>query len=238
MSNALNLGDIQLPGDNYLSLFGFNIPVTSGLEGAYLFGDGVSQAPKNYAPGKANAAVVGSLVAGANFITMSEAGYIDTGIAETADMTILSVFRDSTGTSDAQPGFVGNHSTLALGGVALIYSSAGANISGQAIKAQASDFASTPWSMASFTMVAYRPRGSAVSQISNLTTGSSGQSSSTAARTLSAQPIWIGRIPSNSFKGLSDQVACLIFSRALSDSEINTLAVWLRAYCASKAINV
>ncbi|KEX91598.1 hypothetical protein HA62_23365 [Pseudomonas putida] len=237
MSNALNLGSIVLPGDNYPSIFGFNIPVTSGLEGAYLFGDGLNQVGRNYAPGKSNAMVSGGPVAGGGFASFGS-GYLNTGISETADMTIISVCRDSSGFADPQPGFVGNNISLVAGGVALATGSGGAALRGQAVKDALSDYATVAATTSNFVLVAYRARSSVASQISNLTSGVSAVAASTGVRTIDPSPILVGRLPSLNFQGPNDQAVCLIYSRALTDAELSLVAAWVRGYCTSKGITV
>lgn len=247
MSNALNLGNIVLPGDNYPSIFGFNIPVTSGLEGAYLFGDGSGQVARNYAPGKANAAIVGTLApVGAGFATFSDAGYINTGISETAEMTLITVSRDSTGTADPIPGYIGNNFSVAGGGTTII-SGSPTTLRGSCVKINATltppaadvEFISAAGNPATFTAQSFRAKNAAPSLMNNLSTGLQVVSTNSGVRVLETNyPIWIGRIPSNSFKGFNDQVAALVFSRALGDAELALLMTWLRGYCASKGIAI
>ena len=240
MSNALNLGNIVLPGDNYPSIHGFNIPVTSGLEGAFLFGDGTAQMGRNYAPGKANATVVGAPVAGAGFGVFSEAGYLNTGISETAEMTIITVCRDSSGQVDPKPGFIGNHLDIPSGGVA-IFTATETTFRGQNVKNSLSDYCnlSATGTVATFTQIAFRVKSNAPSLMTNLTSGVTVSSTSSAARSVdSGNKILIGRIPSEGFKGLNDQVAALIFSRTITDAELTSIATWLRNYCAVHGITV
>lgn len=240
MSNALNLGSIVLPGDNYPSIHGFNIPVTSGLEGAFLFGDGVAQMGRNYAPGKPDATVVGAPVSGAGFGVFNEFGYLNTGISETAEMTIITVCRDSSGLVDPKPGFIGNHLDVPLGGVA-IFTATETLFRGQNVKNNLSDYCSVSanGTVATFTPLAFRVKNNATSLLTNLTSGAAAGSASSGARTVdSANKILVGRIPSEGFKGLNDQVAALIYSRAITDAELTSMTVWLRKYCASHGIVV
>lgn len=239
MSNALNIGNIALPGDGYPSIFGFKIPVTDGLEGAYLFGDGVGQFARNYAPGKANAKVVGSPSSGSGYAMFSELGYLDTGIAETAEMTIITVARDSSGFVDPVPGYVGNNFSVSAGGVA-IYIANTTTLRGNAIKNGAVDYVNVTGDPATFIAQCLRARSGAASSFTNMTSGVTASSANTTGtRTIDASnTIWIGRLPATAFKGLNDQVATLIYSRAISDSELNQVATWLRSYCASKGISV
>jgi len=239
MSNALNIGNISLPGDGYPSIFGFKIPVTTGLEGAYLFGDGAGQFSRNYAPGKPNATVIGSPSSGSGYGVFSENGYLDTGISETADMTIITVARDSTGFVDPVPGYVGNNFSIASGGVA-IYIGSPTTLRGNAIKNGAVDYVNVSGDPAVFTAQCLRARSAAASSFTNMTSGSTASSANTTGtRTVdSSNKIWIGRLPANTFKGINDQVLTLIYSRAISDAELNQIATWLRSYCASKGISV
>lgn len=236
MSNAFNIGEVVLPGDFYPSIFGFTVPVRDGLEGAYLFGDGVTQIPKNYAQDKPDATVVGALSVGAGYATFNETGYLDTGITETADMTVITVARDSTGSADPAPGLIGNFIDATRGGLAISTNGATGY---RATEVKDSTLRSIPILAAqeNFTIQALRARNLKTSSLKNLTSGDETIGSSTAARTVySAGTIWIGRIPNTGFKGFNDQVAALIFSRALTDAELDLVAAWLRGYCASKGI--
>ncbi|MCE1053433.1 MULTISPECIES: hypothetical protein [Pseudomonas putida group] len=240
MANALNLGDVVLPGNNYLSIFGFNIPVKSGLEGAFLFGDGGAQIGRNYAPGKANAVVVGSPQAMNGYTTFNETGYLESGISETAEMTIIIVCRDSTGNADPRPGFIGNHFDIASGGVA-IFTASETVFRAQNIKNKLSDYCNlnATDTIATFTPMALRVRNNAPSVMRNMTTGANAASTSSAARTIdAARKIQIGRIPSDGFKGLNDMMAAIIYSRSITDEELSVLTDWLKGYCLSHGVSV
>ncbi|MFJ5180031.1 hypothetical protein ACIP61_01220 [Pseudomonas fulva] len=238
MANTLNLGNIILPGDQYPSLFGFSIPVVEGLEGAYLFGDGKPQINRNYAPGKKDATIVGSLVSGNGFATFSENGYLVSGIAEAAEMTILLVSRDSTGQADPAPGYIGNNFSLAGGGF-VIYGSSGATVlRSNTVREGASDILNVPGDPTAFTMQCLRIRNTG-NIFTNLTSQISVTSTNVKARTIdSSNSVWIGRIPSPGFKGLNDQMAALVFSRSITDDEVTKMASWLRAYCLSKGVSL
>lgn len=248
MSNALNLGKIVLPGDNYPSIHGFSIPVTSGLEGAYLFGDGLGQVARNYAPGKAQASMVGAPVAYSGYCNFGADGYIDTGIAETADMTLITVCRDSTGSlSDPVPGYIGNNSSITGGGVAIFGGATENQLRGSNVKintavtpaAPGVEFLQVAGNPFAFTGQVLRARNAAPSSFENASTGAKLFSTGSGVRVVEkTYPILIGRIPSNTFKGLNDQVAALVYSRALSDAELDQVMAWLRSYCVSKGVSI
>lgn len=240
MANALNLGSVVLPGSNFLSIYGFNVPVKAGLEGLFLFGDGASHVARNYAPGKANAITVGVPQAFNGYTTFSEAGYLETGIAETAEMTIIDICRDSTGIIDPRPGFVGNYVDLAVGGVAIFPVNDNA-FRAQSVKNQANDYSNVNArdTIATFAPLALRARNNTPSLLRNMATGLEGASNSSGVRTVNAgRAIQIGRIPIDGYKGLNDQVACVIFSRAITDQELFLMTQWCKGYCVSHGHNI
>ncbi|MCS4063730.1 MULTISPECIES: hypothetical protein [Pseudomonadaceae] len=240
MTNALNLGNVTLPGSNYLSIYGFNVPVKSGLEGLFLFGDGSAHVARNYAPGKANATVVGAPQSFNGYTTFSDSGYLETGIAETAEMTIITICRDSTGIADPRPGFVGNYFDLATGGVA-IFPQSETQFRAQTVKNKANDYSTVlaKDTIASYAALALRVRNNAPSVMKNLVTGVEVSSTSSLARTVDgSRTIQIGRIPNDGFKGLNDQMMVLIFSRSILDAELSSLIPWSAGYGTSHGINI
>lgn len=71
---------------------GYVPPVPRGLVGMYFFGSNAKN--KNYAPGGPAASVIGIPAAQTSYSSrLGPAGYIDTGIAETTDLTIFAVAR-------------------------------------------------------------------------------------------------------------------------------------------------
>lgn len=238
MSNALNIGDVSLPGDGYPSIFGFSIPVLDGLEGAYLFADGAAQISRNYAPGKPDAKIIGSPVAEATCVNFNDAAYLNTGIAEVADMTLVAVCRDN---SDLKilPGFIGNNLSIAAGGIAISTYSA-TQLRGTNVKPSGTvESIGLAADAAQFAAVAYRPKSSAQSLMTNLGTGVTATGASSAARVVdAANPIWIGRIPSNAFKGPNKAVLALVYSRAVTDAELVKITAWVKEYCTSKGVTI
>ncbi|TKD32606.1 hypothetical protein [Azotobacter chroococcum] len=241
MSNVLNLGNIILPGGGYPSIYGFKIPVIDGLEGCFLFGDGEEMIAKNYAPGKNNATVIGTPTAGSASAVFDGDNYLQTDIAEEADMTLISVARDPTFSAGDEFGaLIGNNFAVANGGVALwLNNNPAANAN--AIKGGASDSVAISLNTGVFGLYSYRAKSGAPSTLHAMTTGQSATSASSGARTLdNARTLRIGRIgsESESYKGQNEQLLALIFSRALSDEEQAAIAAWARSYCTSKGITV
>ncbi len=237
MSNALNIGNVMLPGDNYPALLGFSIPILASLEGAFLLGDGIAQMTRNYAPGKADAKAVGILRTGSGYAILDETGYLNTGIMETAEMTAITVGRAPEGTVSTNPAFLGNNQNTSTGGFAIFPNSLGAQ--GTSIRAAALERIQVTGRYQDFTAVSHRLKETTPNIVNNLSSGERVLGASSAARTLErSNPILIGRLPSNAFKTTNEQVLVLIYSKALSDTELATVYSWIRAYAAEKGIAV
>lgn len=235
MANALNLG-VALPGEGYPAMSGFEIPVVAGLSGAYLFGEGGSMLGYNYAPGMPDAVVVGAPAIGAGFASFGPDGYLQTAVAETADMTFFSVGR-SLGADGLAP-LVGNFGSsiglimyldvagrLAIGN-AQRTAAGGANLGGEV-------------NIAKFQIYGFRAPAAAASTQKNYSRNATAVSSNATARVVSSVgPLRVGRSYSPLASQINDQVLALVYSRALTDSEMDSVAAWARKYCASKGINV
>lgn len=244
MSNALNLGSVVLPGDGYPSIHAFQIPEVAGLEGAFFFGDGLSLIGKNFAPGKPDATVKGSPVKGAfGGIELGLNNYIDTGIVDSANMTVISVFRDIPATGNTvKSGLIGNNLSLATGGIGMYRNENGLTVSGTSIKLVGTtptlENASVNIVSGAYTLMALRARNLAASTSNNLTSGALANGSLTGARTIGPNSIWIGRLPNASFSSTHEQLMAMVFSRALTDVELNLVAAHAKKYCASKGFTV
>lgn len=234
MSNALNIGNVALTGDSYPALLGFSIPVVDSLEGAFLFGDGVAQMTRNYAPSKADAKTVGTLRTGVGYALFDETGYLNTGIMEAQEMTIVCIGR-SEGVSN--PAYLGNNLSIVGGGFGLMPQSSG--FRGTSIRNAAVESLNVAGDYKNFSAMALVLKQSAPNVATNLSTGVSVAGASSAARTLEkVNPILIGRLPSNAFKTPNEQVAVLIYSKALSDAELTSVYRWAREYAAEKGFAV
>ncbi|MBF8765324.1 hypothetical protein IR009_08810 [Pseudomonas putida] len=242
MTNALNIGNVLLPSEGFPSIYAFQLPVLDGLEGAFFFGDGLALINKNFAPGKKDASVKGAPELGANGgVKLGINNYIDTGIVDSDNMTVVSVFRDiaETGTT-VKSGIIGNNLSLVTGGIGLYRNESGVSISGTAVKtptgggANALETANVAIVSGAYTIAALRARSGATSTTTNFTSGSSGNGALSGPRVLGPNNIWIGRLPNGGFTSTHEQMLAMIFSRSLTDAELNRVAAHARAYCVSK----
>lgn len=234
MANALNLG-VALPGDGYPAMSGFEIPVISGLAGAYLFGEGASMLGYNYAPGMADAVVVGTPVIGAGYASFGADAYLQTAVAEAADMTIFSVARSSG--SSGLAGLVGNFGTSL--GIIMYLELTNRLVIGNAQRTSDGGANLGESNISKFQIYGFRAPAAAASLQKNYSRNASAVSSNATSRVISSVgPLRVGRSYAGSPTQAHDQVLALIYSRALSDAEMDSVAAWARKYCASKGIVV
>lgn len=235
MSNILNLGDVTLPGSGYLNLYGLTVPVTANLKGAFLFADG-DISGRNYAAGGPSAAVVGSPVVTDNGLTMSGANYIDTGIAQTTDMTFIVVARLAHGADRA--GIIGNYSST---GIAIFdMSASNTSISGNVQRNGATSQANTDTTANQYQLIAFRAGVSSNSRLQNVTmsTDISNTANTSPVINLNSETIKIGRLPGSSFIGPVDIAAVLIYDSVLSDVDANKDFTWAREYMNSYGVSI
>lgn len=235
MSNILNLGDIVLPGSGYLNIYGLTVPVTANLQGAFIFGDG-DISGRNYAAGGPQASVVGTPAQTDNGITLDGSNYIDTGIAQTTDMTFIVVAR--LGHSADRAGVIGNYNTT---GIAIFdLSAANTSIAGNLQRNGATSQANTDTTANQYQLIAFRAGVSSNSRIQNVTlaTDVSNTANTSPVINLNSETIKIGRLPATSFVGPVDIAAVLIYDRVLSDAEANDDFTWARNYMASRGVSV
>lgn len=238
MSGVLNLGDIPLLGDEYPLIFEHTIPVTDGLESAFLLAHGAAP-ERNYAPGKANAAVTGAPTVAAGYTQFNGANYLRTGVADTDAITIVAALYDpiypDTPSGD-EPGYLGNYASASTGGIA-VYGSANGRINFNAVKSPASA-PNLVYDPTAASLFCFRSSSSYLTRIQNLTAGTSEQSSNAGARVVSSNVIRIGTIYLSAFDGPTRIGMVLLYSRVLSDTEVESAATWAREYMASQGVIV
>ncbi len=238
MSRAFNIGTPPLAStQRFPSLDLFQIPARTGLVGAYSFAHGLDMAVRNWADPAAPAQQIGAPVEGANFLTLSAAGYYQTQIAETAAMSMMFIGRENNADS---VGWMGNYASSAAYGVGM-YTQAGAAtvgvISGRDTGSGGGTVASaTTGNFGIYSMIA---PATGQTRIDNITAGAS-VLGATGNRVVSGPgPLRIGRLyHSTLYQGAHDQVCALVWSRDLDGTERAQMIGWLRAYAATLGITV
>ena len=244
------------PTDSYeANAIGFIPPVTRGLVGFFLHGSAAGPLGKNYAPGGADAAVVGSPVLSARSVRFkSLTNYLQTNLPQTADLTFLTVAKSTdtlvAGTNATCPMFISNYSgprsadttktsygaSLFLLGVAA--GAPAANLRGGYAAydgaSGATNSASAQLALADasqFAMLAFTKSGTA-RKVYNKTAGTSATYDAGALVNDIATTLF--RIGSGyaDYAGLSDIAMTAVYNVGLTDAEVETMYQFQKAFYA------
>lgn len=230
---------IKLNGSAESETGQFILPV-DGAAGIYFTNESQKKLTNNFAKNVLSAAVVGILSPTADYTAMSlTTGYVQTDITETNDMTIIAVYEQPTTVANSAmiaSTHEGDSSAFGLG----LYATQGVvkflatqrNSSGSTT-AGGKDTPASGWT------IAVGKVSGATNSVQNLTTGTK-SSTTYVSRVLGDNPqkIRIGASYKPSFTTSVKIMAVVIFDRALSDSETNTVADVLRRYAAKHNVTV
>lgn len=227
MANALNLGDVVLPGDGFPDFYSFSIPVWDNMAGAFLFKGGLNV--NNLAPDRDPATLVGTPTSGAGFASLGKANYIQTDLTDSAEMTFIIGCRPKVG----PVAYISNYLTAANGGQ--ILSSNGSSLTsvaassgrGTGVDGQALLTGITPGAWGCY---AIRSPANGQTEAMNLLTGVSALSPGSAPRVMSAEKVRIGSTVVGFDTGTCDVSFALIYNRRLTDPEMTSLGQWSRGY--------
>lgn len=224
-------------------------PVTRGLEGWYNFDTDASRFGYNRAIGKADANVYGSPVAYATHGRFKGlANFLDTQIAESINQTIIIVSKAaaaipagaSSGGDANTPFFVGNYlgpvSTPGLAGSSFgvnLFATSQTSLTGSAARANGAGGATSGQNpLAGEVATDWGIRCIRASEAETVTFNVSKNTkqvyAATLGRALASTKIRIGSA-TTAFAGEADISAVAIYSEALTDAEIASLAAILRA---------
>jgi hypothetical protein len=229
-------------------------PVTRGLEGWFTFDTDVSRFALNRAIGKADAAVIGSPTAYATHGRFQgRFNFLQTPIAESDEQTLIVVGKSvnaPTGSGDASMlvgNFTGTSATPGLTGGASgtnIYLRTSTKVTGGAGRdnsaggiindaAETTGMLPTAWAIR-----AVRTKTGVPTKVYDLTAHVSAESSNSLTRGLSNTMFRVGSGTSTDFAGASDISAVAIYSKYLTDDEINLIAATMRKRMARLGIAV
>lgn len=233
MTYMLKLGATLPAGCPPLAAFEF--PVRTNLLALHFLGHGADVAAINFGSGD-DARVIGAPTWDAGFATMSAAAYLQTDVAETADMTFVGLVRRPTDTSCM---YWGNN-TSAAGGIGL-YSTAGFQvIGGRADRdTNTGESINLPGSVnpSSWHMVAMRVPNAAATVLNSLTNDASATAAATATRLINGGgDMRIGAGYNPAFPGACDVSWWAAFDRVLSDGELVQIEDRMRTYAVSVGI--
>ncbi|VED50047.1 Uncharacterised protein [Raoultella terrigena] len=228
-------------------------PITNGLEFYNLYND-ASKLGRNFATGKPQATVVGSPAFNGESITCTNLGnYINTNVPQTQEMTILTIGQP-TAVSGNFVHWSNYGSPITNGGTGLT----SADFLRQSVSTgnPSLSLSYSDDSFATRKILSYGiSSGADTIKLRAFATVFSQAGMTTRARDLTNAKVLVNAIPTSGVLSLAGTIllgshyttveasagnlfACMIFSRALSDAEINTLYTSLKSYYAGKGISI
>lgn len=232
MSYVLNGGETNQNISGALSLDGFKFPIKEGLRGLYMFTRKADSVGINYADG-IDARVVGHLTAGKGYCTFNSSNYVDTGLAETEDMTV--VF--SSGNESLSSSIFGNHESATKIGIA-IYAQNATTISFNAQRSEGAGSTSIVRS-SGFGLYSFKIPKNERSVAKNHTSGTVAYSTGSSPRVAGgAGSLKIGKLTANTFPNNIDLPFVAVFDRVLSDAELDLIVAWAREALSKYGITI
>lgn len=230
-----NLGNFT-PIPSLPPMAGFSIPVRSGLTSARLLGNGLEVAKFEFATGNYTEGVHGPITEQSGSLLFGDGAYIDSGVAETLAMTIVIACKESVANSVA---FVGNYAGGSNVGVSMYTNASSTVMSANVGRVEGGGSSSVGSDTAAWGCYALQVPATGAHTLRNLTAGNANSSVATGDRVLNGGGnIRIGGAVSAFPKGGAEINSVLLYNRALTLTEINKLAVWMREYAASCGIAV
>jgi hypothetical protein len=226
-------------------------PIRRGLEAIFFLNTSLEKSARNYVAGKPQGSIVGSPVANPNYLaTKGRVNYVQTQLAETADMTIFVLARTSADGSviAERPMLFGNYQTLnadggAAFGVCMYLTSptrfnAGAGFGADAAANELRLAGLTKADIANKWNLYGMVVSSAGLTLRDFTTNQTSTAPGVALpRRLASGKIRIGS-GVTAFDGSADMAVFQAHSVALTETEIQTTVADLRAYAARRGIVV
>ena len=222
-----------------LPLAMYTRPAIDGMTGAYIFTAGESSGLVNLVPGGVQPTEVGSVIWANGYAEMSRpAGYLDTGLAETLDTTIIFVGKRAAA---AGTPFIGNYIDATQRGVGVYSLGSGSSMTAMSDRGSTTGLAVTlttdvtVWRLYSATIPA-----AAGMTMTNHTTGETTTGTQVTPRVIEdAGTIKIGAFNTPSgFNGVAHIAAAMIFNRVLTSDEMSIALAWARQAAAFGQITV
>ena len=234
---APDLGEIGVSGPGFLPSAAFSLPDIPGLRGAYILGAGEELALTNLVEGGPVPIRVGSPVWENGYAALSRGNHINTGIAETAAMTLMMVSRRPTGVN---AGFIGNYINDDTKGVGIYSLGSQQTMTVIADRGTAGAIGTSIAAiMASWGLYSASIPAAGAMTMRNHTAGTSAVGTSTAARVVeSGGPILIGTLDTASFAGSVHIAVAMVLDRVLSAAELAEATAWAREAAAFGEIAV
>lgn len=229
--------DESLPAGGNHPVAGYTIPVTRGLQAAYLFSGGLDLATHNYATGNTQGSVLGAPAEVDRYMWFGPNAWINSGLPEESVVSALVVGRKPPGAL-WQPAFIGS-TKIGEGGLGLYIP--GSSITLQVPEAAGNIIVSVKVTdtVAWGAYAAIAPRTGGKYTVHNLTEGRSAVSTSTADRVdVGSDKMQVGKLLKTPETWDTDMLLALWSDVVWTQAEIDALYKWAQGYAADFGITV
>ncbi|CAM3966213.1 LamG-like jellyroll fold domain-containing protein [Psychrobacter arenosus] len=216
------------------------LPV-EGAVGIYFANQSKLKLSNNFATGRLTNQVVGNPTPQPSHTALSlNGGYIQTPLAESAEMTMFAIYKQPVTTS-AGVMICSNYgnpypSTFGIG--LQVTSTGKVTFIAAQLNASTSTAGGCTVNATGWTLVAGRVKGNA-NYIKNMTNGELSEATYTSRLGVASNPLLrIGACYAARYNESIDVMAVVVFNRALADSEINSVSDVLRRYAAKHGVTV
>ncbi|WP_437871163.1 hypothetical protein ACSD7O_19535 [Methylorubrum extorquens] len=234
--------NLSLNADFSTNSIGFAAPVIDGLEYWNYFGESAAKTGRNLVVGKSAAAVLGAPVVSPNFVTFqSNAVAVQTGLLDRGEVTLLAVARPTTPSQTQFKYMLSSYNgSAAAQGSGLYFDNTAASKPGvlAARNNGTSDVTATAaltTDSSAFAFYAGRI-GAAYNRIDSKTAGIMAAGAIANPRSVPNGILYrVGAAPSVAGGGQTDMAFAAIYSRCLTDAEIDAIYQRVKAYLSSKS---
>ena len=232
MSYVLNGGETEQVISGALSLDGFKFPVQDGLRALYMMNRGVETLGVNYGSAR-DAEIIGEPVPGIGFSEISRDGYLDTKLAETADLTVVLAVGDMS----INVGYFGNYHSNDNRGVSIYTISNGSKI---VFSADRADGAGSLMFDKTDNIALYSLRADTSGNfVEDHTNNIKKQITTLGARNISGVGDFrVGKLGQVTLGNPTKMALLAIFDRSINDDELDAVVLWGRASLGKYGISV
>lgn len=240
--NALNIGNVALPGDGYAPLAAFTLPASlrTGLAVALFPGNGLID---DFGPDALTPAFVGTPTRISDGYTCDASNYIDAGLADSSAVTMAIIARRTTTDATGYGGNLNLLTSVDVRGAGFFSGASGTTMAfnaGRTGLSGGASVASVAASLSSWGLYIGRSSTSQSTTIKNLTSGAvvANTTATGTARVTNSQNVRVGSVPEPDYPAAADVALFLQWGRYLTDADFDNFEAWATAYAAGLGITV
>lgn len=240
--NALNIGNVALPGDGYAPLAAFTLPASlrAGLAVALFPGNGLID---DFGPNGLTPAFVGAPTRISGGYTCDASNYIDAGLVDSSAVSMAIIARRKTTDATGYGGNVNIVTSSDVRGAGFYSGASGTTMAFQAGRtglAPGASVVSVAATLSSWGLYIARASTSQNTTIKNLTSGAVVENATATGtgRVTNSANARVGAVPEPDYPAAADVALYLQWDRYLTDTDFNNFEAWATAYAASLGITV